>query len=252
MPEPSPEISHADPPTDDHDLIRSLEGDSDSLWHDYPLFAWLTLLGPAVLTVVLLLLLDMAVGWDSVRRLVTAAVVTFFALGRFVILGGHPDSSTAAFSAGELAVLVFYMDIMTAIIVSCHAGILFRIPWLGERIQLLMDSGRSVLAENRWMKRATFGAVVAFVMFPLASSGSVGGSLFGRLLGLSRIQTFTGVVIGSFLGCATMYYGATIINRYVSPDNVVLRWGGIVAIVVLLAVLNRRYKTLKRSQSPTQ
>ncbi|MCA9050273.1 MAG: hypothetical protein KDA89_16170 [Planctomycetaceae bacterium] len=230
----------------DEQVVAAMERDSDSLWHNEPILAAATLVGPVLITGALLTSIAAASGWETAHRLMLAAVMTFFALGRFVILGGSSDSSVASFTAGELAVMVLYMDIMTAIIVSWHAGVLFRLPWLGERVRFLIESGRTVLEENRWMRRMTFFAIVAFVMFPHASSGSVGGSLFGRLLGLSRLTTFVGVVVGSVCGCGTMYYGATVINRWISPDNTALRWGGIIAVVLLLAILNGRYRKLQQ------
>jgi uncharacterized membrane protein len=232
----------------DGKLIHEMESDSDSLWLDQPILAIATLIGPVLVALAVVLSVALASGWGTARRLVLAAVATFFVLGRFVILGGTTaDAATAAFSSQELALMVFCMDVMTAVVISWHAGILFRIPWLGVRLRVLMDTGQSVLLANRWMRRTTFASVVAFVMFPLASSGSIGGSLFGRLLGLSREMTLVGVIAGSLLGCATMYFGAEMINRVVSPDSVAIRWGGVVFIVIMIALLNRRYRNVKRN-----
>lgn len=237
---PPPDAESGTP--DDEQLVSGFERDSDSLWRNERLLAIATLAGPALITLAVIVAVAVSAGFEEARHLVLAGLLAFFVLGRFVILGGRdagPD--VAGFTPAELAVMVFYMDIMTAIVVSWHAGALFRLPWLGQRLRFLMQSGREILADNRWMRRTTFLGIVAFVMFPLASSGSVGGSLFGRLLGLSRTATFLGVLIGSLLGCGTMYYGATIFNKYVDQNNPLLRWGGVAALVVLLALLNRRY-----------
>jgi uncharacterized membrane protein len=224
-----------------------MEHDSDSLWKQQPVLAAATLLGPMLISTAVLVSVGLVSGWETAHRLLMAAVATFFVLGRFVILGGgHTDSATTVFSSGELALMVFAMDLMTAIVISWHAGALFRIPWLGERLRFLMNTGQAVLQENRWMRRTTFISIVAFVMFPLASSGSVGGSLFGRLLGLSRVTTLVGVMTGSLLGCGVMYYGAALINRFVSPDSIAVRWGGICLVVILIAILNRRYRKVQR------
>jgi uncharacterized membrane protein len=220
-------------------VIQGFEQDSDSLWRNEKWWAVTTLFGPLLATSVIIAIYAIANGTLAARQLVVTGLVAFFVLGRFVILGGRDVDG--GFTPGQLALMVFYLDMMTAIVVSWHAGALFRIPWLGERLRFLMQSGRDVLADNRWMRHTTFLGIIAFVMFPLASSGSIGGSLFGRLLGLSRVATLAGVVIGSVLGCGTMYYGATLINRYIDQENPFLRWGGVVALVVLIALLNRRY-----------
>jgi len=228
---------------DDEKLIDTFERDSSSLWHENWPLAMLTLVGPVLTTIGVVVAFAAAEGVGFARRLVLTALLTFFVLGRFVILGGRdPGTDVSGFTPEQLALMVYYMDVMTAIVVSWHAGVLFRVPWLGKRLRFLMHSGRDVLADNRWMRRTTFLAIVAFVMFPFASSGSVGGSLFGRLLGLARPIAFLGVLIGSLLGCGTMYFGATIINRYVDQNNLLFRWGGSAVILLLLIVLNRRYK----------
>jgi len=236
--------------TDENDdsLIQGFEQDSDFLWRDDRWWAITTLFGPLLLTSVLVAFYALVNGAASARQLVVTALAAFFVLGRFVILGGR-DVDSGGFTPGQLALMVFYLDVMTAIIISWHAGALFRIPWLGKRLRFLMHTGREVLDDNRWMRHTTFLGIIAFVMFPLASSGSIGGSLFGRLLGLSRAATFAGVVFGSVLGCGTMYYGATVINRYVDQESVVLRWGGVAALVVLIALLNRRYRKSTASDS---
>ena len=231
----------------DEALIREMEQDSDSLWKLQPTLAISTIAGPVLVTAAVLFSVTVSAGWETARRLIVTATVTFFVLGRFVILGGtDAESSTRYFSSGELALMVIYMDVMAAIVISFHAGAFFRIPGAGTRLRDLMESGRAVLADNRWMKRVTFAAIIAFVMFPLASSGSIGGSLFGRLLGLSRVATLAGVVIGSLSGCSVMYFGAALINRFVSPDSLVIRWGGIAFILVLIVILNLRSRKAGR------
>lgn len=230
--------------TSEEGVVGEFEHDSDSLWRQNRTLAIATLIGPVLLTATVVGAIALSGGIDVARRLVLTALATFFVLGRFVILSGAEN--TAGLTPGQLGLMVFYMDVMTAIVVSFHAGSLFRIPWLGKRLRVLMHDGRVLLTGNRWMRRTTFLGIIAFVMFPLASSGSVGGSLFGRLLGLSRAATFFGVVIGSFLGCVTMYYGANFINQQLGQSNPMVRWGGVLLLVALMALLGRRYRSVSR------
>lgn len=214
----------------------------------FSLVWFLTLLGPFVLSVGLLILLYMTHGWATVKALLLTALAVFFFFGRFVILGGEAggmDEATRFFTSGELALLVFYMDTMVACLLAFHIGFVFRLPYLGTKLRLLMDDGKFILAANPWMKRATFAGIVLFVTSPLAATGSVGGSIFGRLLGMSRLGTFLGAVTGSAIGCGIMYFGAALINRYLDRDNPWLTIGGIAFVAVVILLLNHRYRGMK-------
>ncbi len=227
-------------------------------------FIWFfTLIAPFALSLGILVLFYSEHGWAFVKTLLLTAAAVFFFFGRFVILGG--SSSTGGetsgavdeamqeavqqaarfFSSGELAFLVFYMDVMVACLLAFHIGFLYRLPFIGDKLEELQEDGKFILASNPWMKSATFAGIVAFCVFPLAATGSVGGSIFGRLLGMSRLGTFLGVVTGSALGCSLMYFGVTLINRYLDRDNPWLTIGGIIFVVLMIFWLNLRYRKMK-------
>jgi hypothetical protein len=233
--------------------------------HREPLgFVWFfTLIAPFALSLGLLVLFYLEHGWPFVKILLLTAAAVFFFFGRFVILGGSSSTpgetggvvdevmqeavqqAARFFSSGELAFLVFYMDVMVACLLAFHIGFLYRLPLFGEKLKELQEDGKFILASNPWMKSATFAGIVAFCVFPLAATGSVGGSIFGRLLGMSRLGTFLGVVTGSAVGCSLMYFGATLINRYLDRDNPWLTVGGILFVVLMILWLNQRYRKMK-------
>ncbi len=222
--------------------------DEAAFRRDYPLVWFLTLVGPFALTVGVLFVLYQLAGLNAVWQLVSTAFATFFFFGKFVILGGSEGDLLEVrgfYTAEQLVVLVLYMDVMTASVLAFHLGFLFRFPVLGRKLKALVEDGQFILQSNRWMKRATFLGLVAFVMFPLAATGSVGGSIFGRLLGMSRPGTFTAIAIGNLLGCALMYFGSELITRHLDRDNPLLMIGGVAVIAVILWMLNRRYRQFK-------
>lgn len=218
-----------------------------SFRRQYPVGWWASLLGPLLVTAAILNLIWVVAGAKQVARVVGAAAATFFFFGRFVILGGQGAGSEVKFlSPGQLALMVFYMDMVVATLLVCHSGFLFKLPWLGPRLLALVEDGQYILRSHPWMKRATFVGLVAFVMFPLAATGSVGGSIFGRLLGMSRTAALTGIAIGSLLGCGVMYFGASVINHYIDRENPLLTIGGIVFVAAIIVILNARYRRLKK------
>ena len=227
-------------------------------------FIWFfTLIGPFAVTAGILILLYLQHGWPYVKTLMLTAAAVFFFFGRFVILGGTSGvavdeamqevvlEAARFFSPGELALLVFYMDVMVACLLAFHIGFLYRLPFLGDKLRDLQEDGKFILASNPWMKSATFAGIVAFCVFPLAATGSVGGSIFGRLLGMSRLATFVGVVTGSAVGCSLMYFGASVINHYLDRDNPWLTIGGILFVVLIILWLNQRYRKMKAQWKET-
>jgi hypothetical protein len=236
---------------DEQSLLADETAFQDRFRQDHP-FVWrLTLVAPFVGTAMALFLVYLVEGGEFLRNLVYAAIATFFFFGRFVILGGtdvpgpHEEHVASFLTRGELFLMVVWMDVAVAMIFVYHAGFMYRIPFLGPRLLNLVEDGQFILSQQPWIRRVTFIGLVAFVFFPLAATGSVGGSIFGRLLGMTRRATFLAILLGSVLGCGVMWLGAGVINRYLDRDNPWLTIGGIAVIASLILFLNWRYKALK-------
>lgn len=222
-------------------LTRSLEQESDSLWHRHRWAAIATLTLPVWLSALLLSTAGLIAGKTLVSKLVLAVVASGVA-GRFVILGGDAGGQTNGFSALQLALIVFYLDAIWAVVLTWHAGVLFHVPWLGVRLKTAVQEGSELVKANRWMRNITVIVVLCFVMLPISSTGSIGGSLLGRLLGLSRRATLNVVLFGSVLGGAAMYAGAEVLKKYASDAHPLIRYGGIAILVLMSFVLSRRYR----------
>ena len=89
-----------------------------------------------------------------------------------------------------------------------------------------------------------FAGLVGFVIIPFSTTGSIGGSILGRLLGLSRWTTVFGVLLGSLLGNGIMYAFAKQINKYLE-DNWTFRIIGLLLIVAICFLLEWRYRAVK-------
>jgi len=206
-----------------------------------PLFWWATLIGPPLSFVALVVGIGILRGWELARAVVGRAVVSFFITGRISIL-----EPTESVSAEGLFFLVTYMDVAAGLFIAPHVGFLFGLPYVGRRLHLLVEDSEALLSraeDKRWL---TFLALVLFVFIPVTATGSVGGAVLGRLLGLSRTLTITAVLVGSVVCNALMYGGSSVVRQYVSPDA----WGtkviGATLTVGFLYVLNRRYQAAAR------
>ena len=78
--------------------------------------------------------------------------------------------------------------------------------------------------------------LAVFVGFPVFGTGSVGGTLFARLVGLDRPGTVAGVLLGSVVGCSLLATGASFARTHES----VLKhpvWSVVVLLLLVALVL---------------
>jgi uncharacterized membrane protein len=227
-------------------LVSFLEFEKNFYRNYFPL--WLgTLIGPWILTFILIGVLyvihldDLAYWW----KLVNAAFWSFVLFGRFTIVA----SQSLGVPATHLFWMVTYQDVMVALFFTFHVGFMYRLPWVGPKIAELSVDSEFILAHQPWMKRLTFLGLLVFIAFPLAATGSVGGAIFGRLLGLSRWAIFWGSSIGAIIGNAAMLFLNKSVERMFPglQDNPVMKWGGLPIILLIILLLERRYRTMKNA-----
>lgn len=235
-------------------LIDSITSFEKSFREDYPLIWGSTLVGPLLVTLLILIGLGIGYGWETPQRLVLASLATFFFFGRFVILIGQDPTSISetpawfsdlGLSPGQLFGMVTYMDVLTALFVTFHMGFLFRLPMLGPKIAGLASDGKFMMEQQPWLRRLAFFALTAFVIFPTSTTGSIGGSIFGRLLGLGRFRTVLGVMLGSLMGNAVMYFFAKEINQWIGPDSWWLKLAGVLLLIAGVMFIEWRYRKAK-------
>lgn len=221
-----------------------------SFRRDRPVLWWSTLVGPFAVSLAALIVFGIFKGWAATITLIGTAIVTFFVASRMVILLGQAPLPVLGwqvpFSPEFLFGLVIWMDLVAAIVLVYHMGLLFRIPKVGNAILALSEDAQVFVSTQPWIRRLTFLGLIVFVAVPLAATGSVGGAIFGRLLGLSRLATITAITVGSFIGCGIIYAFGEAFEKYVGKDNPVLLWGGLGAVVAILLLLNWRYGQLKK------
>jgi len=212
--------------------------------------AWLlTLIGPPLITCVMLFSITVSSGAEYAGRLIWAGLATLLVFGRFVILGGEDGNlrDIGEFLTSEqLFLLVSYMDLMIALVLAFHIGFMYKLPFVGPKIKGLVADGHFILNYHPWMKRTTLLGLGAFILFPLTATGSIGGTILGRLLGMGRLITFVGISISSLAANSLMYFGSDLMNAYLDKDHPLLKYGGTVMILVLIILVERRYQKLKR------
>ncbi len=207
---------------------------------------WLgTLIGPPLLTVLAFEVVYVVCGPKFCWQLLGATGASFAILGRFSIITPFPGLSPT-----DLFWMVTFQDLMVALFFAFHVGFMFRVPWIGPKIAALSSDSEFILSHQPWMKRMTFLGLLAFIAFPLAATGSAGGAIFGRLLGLSRWAIFWGSTIGAVIGNAAMLFLVVVVKDSLPDkleDSFIVKYGGIPIIISIIFLLERRYSSMKRA-----
>ena len=232
-------------------LVASINDVEQAFRRDHPLWWGVTLLGPFLVTIGILASMVVIGGVALASKYVTTALLTFFVLGRFVILCGSDEVTSGwaeqiSLAPYQLFFLVTYMDFAVAFFVTFHMGILFRMPWIGEKIAALVSDGKFIMDHHPWIKRIALFGLILFVVFPTSTTGSIGGSIFGRLLGLGRFFTVAGVLIGSVIGNGLMFLFAKEINKYIGPESLWLKFLGVFILILGCVFVEWRYRQTKK------
>lgn len=217
------------------------------------------MIGPIGLSIGALLLALALKGWLFMVNLAVSATLIFFGMGRAVLLLGRDAAERAAdltgweryfaaLSTTELMILILWMDAFAAFMIVFHGSFIYRIPKVGPAMLALQEDGEFILSQHPWFRRFAWLGLVTFVTIPFAATGSVGGSIFGRLLGLSRWATLAGVVAGSLISTLAMYAFANAIksSHLFDTDNPVTIGAAIAFVLALVAFLNWRYRKVKK------
>ncbi len=242
-----------------HEAEDAFQQYEESFRKNYPMTWWLSLVGPFLVTLILLALVAAFHGVQEAGTLVLAAMAAFFVFGRFVILFGN-DSTAAgqelesseelvrALGSEELFCMLTYMDVMVAVFVAFHAGILFRLPFLGAKIAGMVADAQFILRMQPWMQRATFLGLVAFVIFPTSTTGSIGGSFFGRLLGMNRGTTLLAIFTGSVLGNGVMYFFSEQLRplKNMLHDSLYAKIIGALVVLAVIFAIERWFRAMKK------
>jgi putative small multi-drug export protein len=147
---------------------------------------------PLALTALVLVVAALQ-GW-AVATAILGAFVLYLGIGATIVfVPAFTGPTSAHFDTATLVALACFYAVTTSFFWSYNLDLLERIPGLGPRLARIHDAAAATLHDHAWIRRwATLG-VALFVVSPLPASGSIGGSVVGRLVGLSRFSCFLAV-----------------------------------------------------------
>lgn len=133
-------------------------------------------------------------GAAGMAEVATAAGFSIVAVGKLVIFWGLRAGAPPIWS---LALMTFLVDLVFAFSLASGLRGLERAPLLGRWLRNGRARAKELLVEYPGLRRLAFFGVVAFVLLPIAGTGSITGSIVARLLGLSRFAGIGAVALAS-------------------------------------------------------
>ena len=212
----------------------------------------LTLLGPIVLTALLLWGVSLLFSPRIASELLVISAASLLWAGTTVILAPAVLGTTIHLGTWDIAVWMIWMNAAAAYLYAYNLDLLEKIPVIGPYLRRARRNARASLEHHPWIRRLAEFGVAVFVLSPLPGSGQLGGCFIGRVLGLPRRTVFLVVTLAG-VSVAVLY---ALFGNYIqgildhAEIGVWVRVCGAVGILVLCWFLFRLLKYLGREEAP--
>jgi len=133
-------------------------------------------------------------GGDGLAQLAKYAGASILLAGKLVIFAGLKEGEPPIWT---LTLMTFLIDLAFAFALASGLRGLERAPVVGPWLLRARTRAKQVLVEYPGLRRLAFFGVVAFVLLPIAGTGSITGSIVARLLGLPRLTGIGAVATAS-------------------------------------------------------
>lgn len=123
------------------------------------------------------------------------------------------------------------IDIAVSLFVVWNFDLALKIPLIGRLLDSGMTVARNYTETQPWIKGISTAGLILFVFLPFQGTGSMNGSILGRLLGMSGARVFGCVTTGSLASTLVIALGADVLLD-VYQKNPALGIGLLVAAVL--------------------
>ncbi len=156
-----------------------------------------------------------------------------------------PAGIALGFPFQVMCLSIVWVDVACCLFMIWNFELICNVPYLGTIIQYLIKKGEIYLAAHRWLERLYFIGLTFFVFFPLQGTGSVTGSIIGKMLGLKPIEIFGAVTIGSVLSSFLIGYSVYALHEYLDVNiwYVLILIIGVIIIIPIISYFFYKTKT---------
>lgn len=149
-------------------------------------------------------ILLVAIAWlhpeDFRRAYGLIAVFMFTPVGKFTA-GAFIASG---FGVWETVFILGTVDFIVGLFLVLNFPFLYGLPKVGPFLARLELKGHALLQKQAWVRRAAVVGLALLVAIPFQGTGSIAGSIAGRMLGLGPKRTLLAIALGGYLGTAAV------------------------------------------------
>lgn len=197
---------------------------------------WIYPIFPIALALFGLLLLYIIVPVEQIMKLYFLMFIYFIPpMGKesiipLGVLGGeltHPLSgelwNIPSIDPLTIALSIAFVDICVAIFIALNYDLAKGIPAVGSFMKKIEKINKRKDKNYTWLHPLRFFGIVLFVIIPFQGSGGLVGSIVGRFIGLSAVETVAAISIGAVSGCLLIaYFSHTLFSLLSSHLEMVL------------------------------
>ncbi len=129
--------------------------------------------------------------------------VTVFSIYSFFPILGLEAAIPAGLKLGTsptaLISFLLFADAVLSLFLVWNLDYVKKIPYIGKLVERAEESGEKAIKKYKWAKRFGFIGLVIFVTFPFQYTGSVMGSVAGKLMGMAPLMTWLAVITGCLI-----------------------------------------------------
>jgi len=98
-----------------------------------------------------------------------------------------------------IVALIVLADLQFALLFLLNGDYLKRVPKIGVWLRKVETKAQKLYAKHAIMSKAGFVGLAVFVMLPLAGTGSMSGTVIGKLMGFGPVKALLAVAVGSLM-----------------------------------------------------
>ncbi|MDH7594248.1 MAG: small multi-drug export protein [Methanomicrobiales archaeon] len=143
-----------------------------------------------------------------------------------------------------VAIVFTAFDLLGSLFVALNFDLLVKIPHLGPWMHGFIAQSQAYLEKNPWVGKLYYLAIVIYEML-LDGSAGITGSLLGRIMGMSPMETVVCILTGSLLGCFLFARASDLITSIVPRDRLLIISFAVFIGLTLFSFAARYLRNLK-------